>query len=39
MGRIKLASLILSALAALLTASKAIVSFIKCMTELKPNTT
>lgn len=36
MGKIKLTSLILSALAALLTAAKAIVSFIKCMMELKP---
>lgn len=38
MGKIKLASLILSALAALLTASKAIVSFIKCITDLKLKT-
>lgn len=38
MGKINLVSLILSALSALLTASKAIVSFIKCMTELKPKT-
>lgn len=38
MGKIKLASLILSALAALITAAKAIIYFIKCMMELKPKT-
>lgn len=35
MGKIKLATMILSALSAVLIASKAIVSFIKCMVELK----
>lgn len=35
MGKIKLATMILSALSAVLAAAKSIVSFIKCMVELR----
>lgn len=35
MGKVKLASMILAALSSVLAAAKAVVSFIKCMMELK----
>lgn len=38
MGKIKLATMILAALSSVLVAAKAIVSFIKCITDLKLKT-
>lgn len=39
MGKIKLATMILAALSSVIAAAKAIVNFIKCMTDLKLKTT
>lgn len=36
MGKMKLAGIILAALSAVLTAAKAVFSFVKCMMELNP---